>query len=53
MEECKGCKFDLTNRVAKDNEELCSIIDRCSNCKRAVYPPDVTYEKDLYEPIKE
>lgn len=46
--ECKGCKFDLTDRIAKDETELISIMNRCGKCKRAKLPRYQEEYDDLY-----
>lgn len=48
MNKCEGCKFDLTNRVAKDEKELISIMDRCGKCKREKLEEYKNGYKDLY-----
>lgn len=52
MEACKGCKYDLNNYTPKNEEEFAMIINRCSHCIRVIYPPNITWETDLYEPVK-
>lgn len=47
MNECKGCIYDLTDRVAKSGDELIEIMDRCTDCKRE----KLDEYKDIYEDL--
>ena len=47
-DKCKGCKYDLTDRVVTDKEIFNNILDNCSACRRAMLE-DYQYEfQDLY-----
>ena len=48
INECEGCKCDLTNRVAKDETEFLFILDRCGKCKREKLPEYQEKYEDLY-----
>ena len=50
---CKGCKYDLTDRVVTDREEFNIILDHCCVCKRAKLEEYQDEFLDLYKPIKE
>ena len=49
---CKGCKYDLTDRVITDQEEFNIILDNCCACKRAMLEEYQDEFLDLYKPIK-
>lgn len=47
--ECKGCIYDLTDRVVTDKEAFNIIMDKCSCCKRAVIEAYKHKLEDLYQ----
>ena len=50
---CKGCVYDLTDRVVTDREVFNTILDNCCVCKRAKLEEYQDEFLDLYKPIKE
>lgn len=48
--ECKGCVYDLTNRIVTNEERLKLIIENCCHCKRGVKEEYQDMFSDLYEP---
>lgn len=51
MEEniCKGCIYDLTDRVETDVEKFNIILDNCCNCKRGKLKEFQDAFPDLYK----
>ena len=50
---CKGCIYDLTDRIVTDTETFNTILDNCCACKRAKLEEYQDEFLDLYKPIKE
>ena len=51
MEEniCKGCIYDLTDRVETDVEKFNIILDNCCSCKRGMKEEYQNDFPDLYK----
>lgn len=45
---CKGCKYDLTDKVVTDKEIFDTILDTCCACKRGVLEEYQDKLLDLY-----
>lgn len=50
---CKGCIYDLIDRVVTDKEIFNNILDNCSNCKRAMLEEYQDKFQDLYKTKEE
>ena len=46
---CKGCVYDLTDRVETDVENFNVILDNCCSCKRAMKEEYKDSFADLYK----
>lgn len=46
---CKGCIYDLTDRVETDAEKFNIILDNCCACKRAMLGEYQDDFPDLYK----
>lgn len=46
---CKGCVYDLTDRVETDVEKFNVILDNCCSCKRAMKEEYKDSFADLYK----
>lgn len=46
---CKGCIYDLTDRVVTDKEVFNNILDNCCDCKRAMLEEYQDRFPDLYK----
>ena len=51
MEEnkCKGCIYDLTDRIVTDKEVFNTILDNCCACKRGMLEEYQDDFPDLYK----
>ena len=51
MEEniCKGCIYDLTDRVVTDKEVFNTMLDNCCSCKRGMKEECQDGFPDLYK----
>ena len=50
---CKGCIYDLTDRVVTDKEIFNTILDNCSCCKRGMLEEYQEKFSDLYKTAEE
>lgn len=50
--ECKGCIYDLTDRVETNAEKLIIIMNNCSACKRGKLEEYKDYYPDLYKTVE-
>ena len=48
-DKCKGCIYDLTDRVVTDKETFNTILDNCCDCKRAMLEGYQDRFQDLYK----
>ena len=46
---CKGCIYDLTNKIISSEERLKHFIDNCCSCKRCMKEEYQDMFSDLYE----
>lgn len=46
---CKGCIYDLTDRIVTDTETFNAILDNCCGCKRAKLEEFQDAFPDLYK----
>jgi len=47
--ECKGCIYDLTDRVETDVEKFNIFLDNCCSCKRGTIGEYKDIFPDLYK----
>lgn len=50
---CKGCIYDLTDRIETDREKFNTILDNCCNCKRGKLKEFQDDFLDLYKAMEE
>lgn len=53
VNECKGCIYDLTDRVETDVEKFNIILDNCCACKRGKKEEYRDGCPDLYKAIED
>jgi hypothetical protein len=47
--ECKGCIYDLTDRIETDMEKFNTILDNCCSCRRGKLKEFQDGYPDLYK----
>jgi hypothetical protein len=50
---CKGCIYDLTDKIVTDDKTFIEFLDNCCSCKRGIVEEHQHMFKDLYKAIED